>query len=133
MKSPDARTAPTALDLLERAVHLLRGAPAGVWAAYAIGTLPFALGLLYFWGEMSSGAFARRHCAPESLALGGLFIWMKCWQSVFCRRLHGHLIGAPPARWSISAIFDLVALQGLAQSAGLFILPPALLTVLPFG
>jgi len=133
MKSPATRTAPTALDLLERAVHLLRGAPAGVWAAYAIGTLPFALGLLYFWGEMSSSAFARHHCAPESLALGGLFVWMKCWQSVFCRRLHGHLIGAAPARWSASAIFNLIALQGVAQSCGLFILPLALLLLAPFG
>ena len=56
-----------ALDLIEEAVHLLRTAPAGALAAYYLGALPFVLGLLFFWADMSTSAFARRHVAEAAL------------------------------------------------------------------
>jgi len=36
------------LELVEEAFHLVRLAPAGVLAAYYLGSLPFVLALLYF-------------------------------------------------------------------------------------
>jgi hypothetical protein len=35
--------------LLEEAVHLLRKTPLFLLSSYFIGTLPFLLGLFYFW------------------------------------------------------------------------------------
>jgi hypothetical protein len=49
------------LDLAEEAVHLLRSAPAHLFGWYLLGTLPFILGLLYFWTDMSWSAIASRH------------------------------------------------------------------------
>ena len=72
-----------ALDLIDEAVHLLRRAPAGLLAVYYVGAMPFVLGLLYFWADMSRSAFAEKHLAASALGLAGLFIWMKCCQSVF--------------------------------------------------
>ena len=45
-------------DLLEEATHLLRTAPAATLAVYYLGAVPFVLGLLYFWADMSRSPFA---------------------------------------------------------------------------
>ena len=57
-----------ALDLIEDAVHLLREAPLGVHLAYHVGTAPFLLALLWFWSDMTRGAFADQRCARSALA-----------------------------------------------------------------
>src|SRR5579859_2125579 len=59
----------TALEILEEAVHLLRSAPAGALAAYLTGSVPFLLGLLYFFADMSRNAFAGEHLLSASLIL----------------------------------------------------------------
>jgi len=41
------------LDLMEEATHVLRAAPAGTLAIYYLGAIPFVLGLLFFWADMS--------------------------------------------------------------------------------
>jgi hypothetical protein len=133
MKARELKTAPETLDLLERGVALLRGAPMKVWAAYLVGTAPFALGLLYFFGEMSHGAYAQRHCAAQSIGLGALYIWMKCWQSCFCVKLREHLTGHRPAPWSVKRIAGLIAVQGAVQPWGLVLVPATLLIVAPFA
>ena len=70
----------SAVDLLEEATHLLRANPS-LLASYYFGSLPFILGLLYFWTDMSTGSDAWRHCSEASWGLTLLFIWMKTWQS----------------------------------------------------
>ncbi len=55
-------------EMIEEAVHLLRSAPASLLCAYYLGTLPFALGLLYFWADMSRGSFAERRLPVAALA-----------------------------------------------------------------
>ncbi len=82
-----------AIEILEEAVHLLRMAPASLLAVYYVGSLPFVLGLLYFWADMSRSAFAARHCVEASLALAFLYLWMKSWQAVFASRLKARLAG----------------------------------------
>ena len=67
-----------ALEILEEAVHLLRSMPFSVLCIYFIGALPFALGNLYFWADMSNGAFAESHAGLESLMVVLLFVWMNC-------------------------------------------------------
>lgn len=122
-----------ALELIEEATHLLRLAPAQVLAAYYSGTLPFVLGLLYFWADMSRGAFAWRHCSQAALTMALLYLWMKCWQAVFAHQLHARLCRHRPARWSPARVARLIATQALVQSTGLFVLPVAALITLPFG
>src|ERR1019366_9370994 len=34
--------------------------------AYYTGSLPFVLGFLFFWADMSQSAFAYDHCAPAA-------------------------------------------------------------------
>ncbi len=122
-----------ALDLIEEAVHLLRLAPASVLATYYLGALPFTLGLLYFWADMSRGAFAWKHCAQASLGVALLYLWMKCWQAAFARQLYARLSGQPPGRWTFARVLQMAATQALIQSTSFFVLPLAALIALPFG
>ena len=89
------RPAKSAVDLYEEAVYLLKRAPASALAAYYAGSLPFVLGFLFFWADMSQSAFAYDHCAPAALGLALLFTWMMYWQAIFVRELDAELSGAP--------------------------------------
>ncbi len=59
----------SALELAEEAFHLLRQAPARVLAFYAIGAVPFVLGFLYFWADLSRSAYAADHAVAAALGV----------------------------------------------------------------
>src|SRR5688572_16433023 len=88
-----------AIELIEEAFNLLRAAPFSSLAAYYTGALPFALAALYFWSEMSSGVFAEQRLVAGATSLCAFFVWMKCWQAVFARKLFARLMGEPEPRW----------------------------------
>lgn len=122
----------SALDLIEEAVHLLRTAPAAALAAYYVGTLPFVLGVLYFWADMSRNPFARRHVVEAALGVALLFFWMKFCHAVFARRLHAHLGSGTPAPLGFKRALHLALTQAAVQPTGLFLLPLAAILALPF-
>lgn len=122
-----------ALELVDEAVHLLRLAPLRALAAYYLGSLPFVLGLLYFWADMSRSAFAEDRCGPASLGVGCLFLWMKFWHTIFARQLRVRLAGEPGGPLSPGSLASMALLQTIIQPLGLFAVPLALLITLPFG
>lgn len=132
MKSvPRRQQGKDALELIEEAVHLLRTAPAGALAAYYLGGLPFVLGLLYFWADMSRNPFAYEHAAEASLGLAMLFLWMKFWQVIFARKLRAAVALVPPEPWNFTRCRRVWLAQSALQPWGLFLLPLSLLPVLP--
>lgn len=122
-----------AVELLEEAVHLLRLAPASALAAYYIGSLPFVLGFLYFWADMSRSAFAHGRVAESALVMTLLFFWMKCWQSIFASELRTHIARRSAPKWTVSRIARIFFTQAILQPSGLFVLPIALVIALPFA
>ena len=120
-----------ALDLIEESVHLLRTAPAAALTAYYLGSLPFVLGVLYFWADMSRSPFARQHVVEAALGVGVLFIWMKFWQALFARRMRAHITGESPARLGLKQCGHILFTQATLQPTGLFVLPLAALPILP--
>ena len=123
----------SAILILEEAVHLLRKTPLFLLSGYYIGTLPFILGLFYFWADMSRSADAQSYHAVASLGMALLYIWMKCWQAVFAARVKMSVSGQPAPRWSLRRILPLVATQTLIHATAFFILPLAALVAIPFG
>ena len=119
-------------EIIDEAVHLLRFSPANL-SIYYIGTMPFILGILYFWADMSRNAFGQEYCAGASLGLAMLFIWMKCWQTVFALRIRAQISNEPSLTWSFARIRHLVVTQTVIQSSGFLILPSALVLIIPFG
>jgi hypothetical protein len=133
MKKHSSQSERPALDLIEEAVHLLRTAPARPLLAYYIGAIPFALGLLFFWADMSCGAFARRRCPAAALGMAVLFVWLKCWQTVFASSLRARVAGRAESKWDAARVLRLILAQGIVQPSRLFLLPAAFIAAIPLG
>src|SRR5438105_3938890 len=122
-----------AFELLEEAFHLLRLAPASMLASYYLGSLPFVLVLLFFWFDMSRSAFAEQRLAGGALGVALFFFWMKIWQSIFAQALLARLSGEPAPRWGFARLLRVGVTQAVVQPSGLFLLPVALVFLIPFG
>jgi hypothetical protein len=123
----------TAIELCEEAVFTLRHAPGAAWASYYFGTMPFMLGLLYFWSNMTRGRHSEEQLIYGSLALALLFLWMKTWQVVFALRLRAHIAGYEWNGLTVRYICRICAAQARWQSSGFVVLPIALIITAPFG
>ena len=121
------------LDLVEEATHLFRAAPARTLATYYVGTIPFLLGFLYFLVDMSRSPFAERHLVEGSLAVSALFFWMKLCQASFTARMRAQLALKPAPAWGLRGSLRVLLPQIVIHSTGLFILPVALIILLPFA
>ena len=124
---------PSAIRIIEEAVHLLRSAPGSLLAAYYLGSAPFVLGLMYFWADMSRSANAAEHRTAAALSLAFLYIWMKFWQTVFTHQVRVHMTGETPCRWSWRRITSIVATQSLIQSTRFIVLAIAGVLLIPYG
>ena len=122
-----------AVEVMEEAVALLRRAPVEIPAAYYIGTLPFVLGMLYFWTDMSTSPFAQARLPGAAFGMALLYLWMKLWQSVFAARVLAHISGEQPPRFPLRRILRMFAIQTAWQPFGLFAIPISFLLMLPFG
>ena len=122
-----------AIGIIEEATHLLRLSPARIFIFYYIGSIPFILGFLYFWADMSRSALAYQHSAEAAFSLSFLFIWMKCWQALFCLQLRAFISSDSPPPWSVLKIMRLFMVQTAIQPTGLVTLPIAAIITLPFG
>jgi len=119
-----------AIEILEESIQLLRAAPSAAIAAYLIGAVPFFVGLLFFWSDMSRNPFAAERLPAESLALTALFIWKSVWQAVFAARLYGFQSMAAPRPLKLTR---LVAIQCTLQPLSLLAILVSGLVVLPFA
>ena len=131
MKHAQRRQGKGAFDLIEEAVHLLRTAPLATLAVYYLGAIPFVLGLLFFWADMSRSPFASQHLADASLALAGLFFWMKFCQAVFARHLRAQIAAEPPPALNLRLGARMAITQIILQPFGLFLIPLSLIPALP--
>ena len=133
MKTPRGQPSKSAILVLEEAVHFLRLAPIGLLFSYYVGTLPFVLGLLFFWADMSRSGIAAEHLSVGALGVAVLFIWMKCWHAIFGNQIQSVLYGTERYPRSWTRRFSTVACQTLIHATGLFVLPLAAILVVPFG
>lgn len=121
------------LEIIDDAAHLLRRTPVSVLSYYYIGSVPFVLGFLYFWSDMSRSAFAFQHAAEAAFTLSLLFLWMKCWQSVFCSRLSSFIHDSQILPRSAGDVVQLAIFQTALHASGFLIFPLACVTALPFA
>jgi len=120
------------LDLIEEAIHVLRGAPAGLLALYYTGTVPFTLCFLFFWADMSASAFAAGRLIWFSAATAALYVWMKTWQAVFAIELRRHISGRGDPGWGWRRILRLARAQAAIQPTSLVALPACFVMTVPF-
>src|SRR5580692_2653863 len=110
------------LELIEEAVHLLRMNAGATLAAYYAGSLPFMLGLLYFWADMSRSPYAAQHLTGASLGMALLFLWMKFWQAIFVDSLRARISTNPPTRWNLRRALRVLLIQTAIQPTAVIVL-----------
>ena len=133
MKKSNKKHAKSAIRMIEEAVHILRSAPGSLLSVYYIGSVPFILGLLYFWADMSRSARAYEYSAMAALGLSFLFVWMKFWQTVFMFQIRVQFLNEMRPPWSLQRVTSIAATQTFIQATRFLILPIAFLMVIPFG
>ena len=120
----------SALETLDEAVALLRALPAGSYACYLTGAVPFSLAVLYFGTDMTRNPFAAERLPVESLGLAALLIWKSVWQAVFELRVYESVALSSPRRLNIARI---IGIQAAVQPFGLVVLPVMLILGIPFA
>lgn len=130
--SRQRRMEASSLDRVEAAWRLLRAAPAGLLLRYYVGAGPCILGLLYFWTDVTHGAFASTHLVESSLGTAALYLWMKCWQAAFCSGLRAQMARQAEAPWTARRVLHMACLQCAVQPSGLFTRLLAANLVLPY-
>ncbi|MCC6153000.1 MAG: hypothetical protein IT367_04545, partial [Candidatus Hydrogenedentes bacterium] len=87
---------------------------------------------LYFWADMIQGPFAYRHLHTSALAVTAAYIWMKCWQTIYCAKLRANMTGVDTGTWTIARVVRIVSTQTLIHSTAIFAVPIALVLTVPF-
>ena len=124
---------PTAVDLIEEGVNLLRRTPIGAWSVYLCGVAPFLVGFLFFWMEMATSGLAEGNLLPASLGMALLFVWLKAAQCYFARGLREALLGHAEPGWSFRTWLRVIRQQSFWQGTGLIVLPLAFVVTIPFA
>lgn len=122
-----------AMEILDQAVSLLRHAPPAVLSVYFLGSLPFSLGLIYFWFDMTQSAYAEKHLPGDALTLTLLYFWMKTCQAIFARHLLTILEGEDLEPWTVRRWINIALLQAIYAASLLIVYPATLLITIPFG
>lgn len=124
---------PSAVDLIEEGLHLLRQTSMRAWSVYLCGVAPFLVGLLFFWTEMATSGLAEGNLLPGSLAMATLFVWLKVTQCYFGRGLREALFGHVEPSWTLRTWLRVVRQQSFWQATGLIVLPIAFIITIPFA
>ncbi len=122
----------SAIGIIEEAFYFLRLFPHTLFLYY-LGSLPFVLGLLYFWADLSHTIYGTDYVARISLGLSLLFIWMKACHALFVENIYSHLSVQPRKRRSFIQIINMTSIQAIIHCTTFIVLPLALLITLPFG
>jgi hypothetical protein len=131
--SASRQTEPSAVEVVEEAVHLLRRVPLGAFAIYYAGAVPFVVALLFFWAHTTWFLPSGAEIAWGSLGLTVLFVVMKALQSEFCAHLLAFRLGAPPPVWSWARVRRCAVAQLELQPWAFLATVIASLVALPLG
>ncbi len=121
-----------AFRLVEDSAHLLRSLPADAWALYLVGAVPYGVGLMWFWLEMSRSFYALQNLAWSSALIAGLFLWKQVTEAWFMRRLRTALSGVAEDAPRPGAFRVLLSQAGV-QPLSLVVLPLSLIATVPFA
>lgn len=124
---------PGVIELIEEAMQLLRGVPAGALLVYYAGTVPFVLAVLFFWAYTTWFTPPLAVVAWSCVLLVGFFAAMKAAHAEFCARLLAHRLGAARGPLTGRKFLRLAGQQLCWQAPGLLLVPVALVLSLPFG
>ncbi len=133
MKKYSNKNPKNAFDVIEEAILILRSIPSYWYLLYLIGTLPFIFGFVYYWTEMSRNVLTDNSIVSLSLLLAILFIWMRCWQSIFMRYIQAYVCGESVCNYSFHIIGRLIAAHIIFQPCSVILRLLSWILLFPFS
>ena len=127
MARPVTETA--AIEIVEEAIHVLRGAGIRALALVWTGAIPFSVAVLLFWRDMTDYRRNAELCAWESLLLVVLLLWMNVWRGIFASTIYAQLAGK--ASSGSAGWLRLVGVHLLLGNSKLLLIPLAAMVLLP--
>ena len=124
---------PGPIALMDEAVRLMRRASAATLVCHAIGSVPFALSLLYAWSTVTDTHISAVAWARQALVPSSLLVWMNCWRAIYAGRLRQELSGAAESPWTFPRVARLVAAQAYFGAGKLVVMPLAALVIFPWA
>lgn len=126
-------TSPSAFELIEKSLSLLRVEGLSLFPIYWLGGFPFLLLFLFFWSDMSQNSFAEESLSFYSILLTGTYFWMKFWQTAFMRAVRYRILNQQIPQWSWKEKSWAILFQGFVQPTQWIVLPIAKILMIPFG
>ena len=123
----------SAIQLIDESTHLLRQLPLSAYFIYYLGSIPFILGMVFFWTEMILSSVAIQQLILRSFLLSVLFIWMKCCQSLFAGQVFEYLLREPHSKVSLRQLLGMACVHATYQPWGFLTLPIGAVLTIPFG
>ncbi len=120
-------------DIIEECLLILRAIPRYFYLFYLVGTLPFIFGFVYYWTEMSRNVLTENSIVFLSFILAILFIWMRCWQSIFMRFIQAYVCGESVCNFNLSVIGRLIGAHIILQPCSIVLRPFSWILLFPFG
>lgn len=108
----------SSLELLEQSFHLLRTQAFSALPVYFLGTMPFAVALMYFINDMSSDFPTPSIMASSAFSLTALYFVKNFFQSIYCRKLLQEMHAGQLEPMTIYHAIRLFILQGIIQPIG---------------
>jgi len=118
-----------AIEIVEEAIHVLRGLGVRAWALAWTGAIPFSLGVLLFWRDMRHYSRNAESCAWESCLLVVLLLWLNIWRGMFAARVRAQLSGAAPD--GNANLLRLLGIHLVLGNCKLLLMPLAAVVMLP--
>lgn len=122
------KSSPTGIEIIERAIHLLRAQPSSVWMVQFAGSIPLLLAGLFSFLDAVSETHSTASLGAESLVCAACLIWLNVCRSRFAQYLLASLSGEGSGSWKQAFSPVYLALQ----SAKLVIEPAALIAGIPW-
>ncbi|HPG30810.1 MAG TPA: hypothetical protein PKY81_05935 [bacterium] len=132
IKSDSAIFRKSAVELIEESFFILKKIPAFLIFIYYAGSVPFIIGLLFYWADMSRGAGAENNVLLLSGGLAVLFIWMKICQSIFCVSLGNLITGESVEIFKLKKIGGIILATLILQTVSPVVLLFSLFFMFPF-
>jgi hypothetical protein len=114
------------LDVIEEGFSLFKSNIATALLFNLLGSIPFAIGLIYIIGDMSYGRASKVDIAGSALILTLLWMWNNLWQAVYRTRLIDYRCMRNVTKLKLKFLGRIVVRQNIIQPFGLIFAPLAI-------
>jgi len=114
------------LDIIEEGFSLFKNNIFSALLFNLLGTVPFAIGLIYIIGDMSYGRASQVDIAGSALILTLLWMWNNLWQTVYRTRLIDARCLRNLTKLNLKTLTRIFIRQNIVQPFGLILSPLAI-------